>query len=185
MGRLIKFNCPFCKQKLEFDEQGVGMEIPCPSCANDVKLPSQFEVDIEELWRERLVIKKIAPEILGELESLYNSNSNSLFGIICKDFTQLLLTEGWTARCQWESGQNWLERNHLGSFAPSVSVDEIPPRDSTDVVDATKAQQRYLIMLGFTDELKLSGLGKWQASKLIQDILDARERAEISNDSNE
>jgi hypothetical protein len=40
-------------------------------------------------------------------------------------------------------------------------------------------------MLGFTDELKLSGLGKWQASKLIQDILDARERAGISNDSNE
>lgn len=39
----ITFNCVHCGQELEVDSEAAGTVFPCPSCNNDIAVPSGFE----------------------------------------------------------------------------------------------------------------------------------------------
>ena len=43
-SELNRFECPFCNQPLEYEADMRGMQIPCPSCSKDIRLPGEAPV---------------------------------------------------------------------------------------------------------------------------------------------
>jgi len=41
----IAFNCPYCSQDLVVDEEGAGLEIPCPQCGATIQIPYPQQSD--------------------------------------------------------------------------------------------------------------------------------------------
>ena len=39
----LRFGCPHCSRKIEVDERGVGLEVPCPECHRNIQIPTQEE----------------------------------------------------------------------------------------------------------------------------------------------
>jgi hypothetical protein len=39
----LRFRCPHCSRKIEVDERGVGIEVPCPECHRNIQIPTQEE----------------------------------------------------------------------------------------------------------------------------------------------
>ena len=37
----IEFNCPYCAQQLVVDEQGAGLDVPCPCCSRPIAIPER------------------------------------------------------------------------------------------------------------------------------------------------
>ena len=39
----IRFTCSHCGQSLTVDQQGVGLDVPCPGCGRDVRVPERSD----------------------------------------------------------------------------------------------------------------------------------------------
>ena len=39
----LRFRCPHCSRKMEVDDEGAGIEVPCPECHRTIVIPTQEE----------------------------------------------------------------------------------------------------------------------------------------------
>lgn len=174
----LKFACS-CGQHLVVEASAAGQEFSCPSCGTVLLVPAA-EAQARVSSRERIPLRFIdyATASLEQLQqaglvrkNIANHIVNSLpaapWETILADHSTLLNKEGIYSSVE---RQTFFEQREKVS---SMNLNEIAQRGANEE-PATERQLNFLRSLGVVDESFLSNLGKWQASQVIEYILENR-----------
>jgi len=61
----IIFNCPHCEQELAVDAEGVGSDIPCPTCGETITIPEKSTKEAPASPANDDEAKKLAPSAIA------------------------------------------------------------------------------------------------------------------------
>lgn len=124
-------------------------------------------------------------KILEKLEGMDPDTALEELGPIIRKACPNLVTDIWEEQLKEErraeraDRNRWEKENSFGKYAPEIVLTQPPPLRRADDPDATQKQKDYLKLLGFRDKEYIERMGKSQASDLITNILELREKSDL------
>ena len=124
------------------------------------------------LQEEGQVKKRITPaQIKKMLQIQAEQGADSVLELLSAHFPTLITSEG--RESQDEADRSFREMRRVGEYAPRITVPAVGQRPA-DEPAATVRQLAYLRDLGVQDEAMLSRIGMYQASELIDEVIELR-----------
>jgi len=93
---VIKFRCQRCSQKIAVDDEGIGVVIDCPSCAESLVIPPRTDLEFSSLATDvvplelvhepapvlraawpRLMMEKLLPALLAQRRELLQTQDDA------------------------------------------------------------------------------------------------------------
>jgi hypothetical protein len=134
---------------------------------------AEFLESLRTAQDEGFVRRRINKQRVEEMLKIQARDEYYAIENLIQDHFPELLTESGKRQVE-EEARLRRKLDRVGEFAPSVKVEKLEPMQANEP-PATAKQISYLRDLGVRDEQLLSGIGKWQASDLIDTVLKLRE----------
>jgi hypothetical protein len=128
MSKFAKWECPHCRQHIEYPTEGAGTEIGCPGCGVSITLPptlsdAEFEAELKKIKDEHE--QRLAD--LAKKEEILNSNPNLN---LCKTCSGIVAA---SAEFCVHCGQKWPALHITCGHCGSVDIELVTVEDTSSL----------------------------------------------------